>query len=57
MNQPAFARRVVLTVIACLLALSGLWLWLRPPNWQKVGQLHNLEAHSSESPITVSDEQ
>ena len=29
MNQPAFARRVVLTVIACTLALSGLWLWLR----------------------------
>ena len=29
MNQPAFARRVVLTVIACMLALSGLWLWLR----------------------------
>ena len=29
MNQPAIARRVVLTVIACALALSGLWLWLR----------------------------
>jgi hypothetical protein len=29
MNQPAFARRVVLTVTACTLALSGLWLWLR----------------------------
>jgi hypothetical protein len=29
MNQPAFARRVVLTVIACTLALSSLWLWLR----------------------------
>jgi hypothetical protein len=29
MNQPAFARRVVLTVIACMLVLSGLWLWLR----------------------------
>jgi hypothetical protein len=29
MNQPAVARRVVLTVIACTLALSGLWLWLR----------------------------
>lgn len=28
MNQPAFARRVVLTVIACTLALSALWLWL-----------------------------
>src|SRR5438128_378165 len=29
MNQPAFVRRVVLTVITCALALSGLWLWLR----------------------------
>ena len=29
MNQPAGARRVVLTVIACTLALSGLWIWLR----------------------------
>src|SRR5713226_5590591 len=29
MNQPAFARRVVLTIIACTLALTSLWLWLR----------------------------
>ncbi len=28
-------------------------LWLRPSNWQKEGQLHHLEAHSSES-ITYS---
>jgi len=29
MNQPAIARRIVLTIIACTLALSGLWLWQR----------------------------
>lgn len=32
MNQPAFARRVVLTVIACTLALSSLWLRLTNPS-------------------------
>jgi hypothetical protein len=32
-------------------------LWLRPPEWQKVGQLNHLEAQSQKSPITVSSEQ